>query len=179
VNRLVVVAFPDSSGAAKLQVALRPALVPQGAIPRLLADAVAVRERSGRVTTRHEVTVASGPQAGPEPLWALFVSLLVQGPLGGKLWGTRRRVLWQRLIEEGMDEGFLKEVLGAVPPAGSALFLLMEPSVLDELEPWLSPTAGRVLSAPVPANVDTALREELTRKWPLTSDAAPLGEPPD
>ncbi len=179
VKRLVVVAFPDSSGAGKLQVALRPTLMPQRGNPRLFAEAVAIRERSGRVTTRHEVTLASGPEAERELLWALLVVLLVQGPLGGKLWGVPTRVLWQRLIEEGMDEGFLKQVIAAIPPAGSALFLLMESSVVGELEPWRSRTVGRVLLAPVPVNVDSALGDELAREAPVTFGAASLGEPPD
>lgn len=163
VNHLVVVAFPDTLGAGKLLVALRPTLMPQRGNPRLLAEAVVVRERSGRVTTRHEVTLASGPEAEREPLWALLVTLLVQGPLGGKLWGASRRILWQRLIEEGMDEPFLRQVVAAILPAGSGLFLLMEPSVVDELERWRSLTAGTILSAPVAADIDLVLRDELTR----------------
>jgi len=165
VKHLVVVVFPDVSGAGKLQVALRPTLVPQRGNPRLLAEAVAIRERSGRVTTRHDVTLAPGPEAESEPLWALLVTLLVQGPLGGKLWGTPRRILWQRLIEEGMDERFLKQVVTAIVPTGSALFLLMEPSVIDKFEAWRSQTTGRgrVLSTTIAYNVDSALRDELTR----------------
>ncbi len=171
VKHLVVAAFPDTSGAGQLQVALRPTLVPQRGNPPLLAEAVAIRERSGRVTTRHEVTLASGPEAEREPLWALLVALLVQGPLGGKLWGAPTRVLWQRLIEEGMDEGFLKQVVAAVPPAGSALFLLVDPAMVDELKRWRSRTAGRLLSAPVPANVDSALGDELAREESARSTA--------
>jgi uncharacterized membrane protein len=163
VKHLVVVVFPDVSGAGKLQVALRPTLVPLRGNPRLLAEAVAIRERSGRVTTRHDVTLAPGPEAESEPLWALLVTLLVQGPLGGKLWGAPRRILWQRLIEEGMDERFLKQVVTAIVPAGSALFLLMEPSVIDEFEAWRSQTTGRVLSTTISSNVDSALKDELTR----------------
>ena len=92
-------------------------------------DAVIVaKDDEGRSRTVQtvDVTPAKGALAGS--WWGVFAGLLLGGPalLVGVLGGAAAGALYGRLVDRGLDDGWVKDMAEWVPPGTSALLLLVD-----------------------------------------------------
>ena len=141
-----------------------------------LADAVVVvKDDGGRVHVRQ--TTDPGPVQGglSGSIWGMFVGLLFGGPLIGGLVGAGAGALMTKLVDVGLDDGWVKQVGKWLDPGTSALLLLvtdgLSPTVVQELGRF----EGRVLYCTFPE----AVRRELVRVLDDAQGAAadPAGSP--
>lgn len=138
-----------------------------------LADAVVVvKDDGGRVHVRQ--TTDPGPVQGglSGSIWGMFVGLLFGGPLIGGLVGAGAGALMTKLVDVGLDDGWVKQVGKWLDPGTSALLLLvtdgLSPTVVQELGRF----EGRVLYCTFPE----AVRRELVR---VLDDAQGAAADPD
>src|SRR5688500_1144404 len=103
-------------------------------------DAVIVaKDSEGRSRTIEtvDVTPAKGALAGT--WWGLLGSLLVGGPAGIAIWvgGAAAGALYGKLIDRGLEDGWVRQMADWIDPDSSALLLLVEEGfdreVLEEL----------------------------------------------
>jgi uncharacterized membrane protein len=127
-----------------------------------LHDAVIVaKDASGhtRIVQTVDVTPARGAVAGT---WlGLFASFLVAGPAGLAVLagGTALGALYGKLVDRGLDDGWVKQMATWIDPSTSALLLLVEepiqPGVVEELHRFAG--TGQVAFTTLP----DAVRQEL------------------
>lgn len=132
-----------------------------------LADAVVVvKGADDKVHIRQ--TVDPSPKTGAlnGSMWGLFIGLLFgpAGPIVGVLAGAGGGALMAKLVDIGLDDGWVKQVGAWLDPDTSALLLLVaddvRPVVVRELERF----EGQVLYCTFPA----AVRHELERALAAT-----------
>jgi uncharacterized membrane protein len=129
-------------------------------------DAVIVaKDDEGRSRTVQtvDVTPAKGALAGS--WWGVFAGLLLGGPalLVGVLGGAAAGALYGRLVDRGLDDGWVKDMAEWVPPGTSALLLLVDagfdPQVVTELHRFegIGHVAFTTLPPDTKAEIESAL----------------------
>lgn len=141
-----------------------------------LADAVVVvKGPDDKVQIRQ--TVDPSPRTGAlnGSMWGLFIGLLFgpAGPIVGALAGAGGGALMAKLVDIGLDDGWVKQVGAWLDPDTSALLLLVaddvRPVVVRELERF----EGQVLYCTFPE----AVRQELERALAATPAEQRAGLP--
>lgn len=125
-----------------------------------LGDAVIIaKDQQGRARVLQTVDVTPGRGALIGTWWGLLAGLFV-GPLaiaGGAAAGA----LYGKLVDRGLDDGWIKEMKAWLEPGRSALLLLVtledRPAVLGELRRY----EGHVVTTDFPEAVQTELQEAL------------------
>lgn len=125
-----------------------------------LGDAVIIaKDPEGRARVLQTVDVTPGRGALIGTWWGLLAGLFV-GPLaiaGGAAAGA----LYGKLVDRGLDDGWIKEMKAWLEPGRSALLLLVtledRPAVLRELRRY----EGHVVTTDFPEEVQAELREAL------------------
>lgn len=127
-----------------------------------LADAVVVsKSDDGQVHIRQTVDPSPKTGALSGSMWGLLIGLLFgpAGPIIGAVAGAGTGALAAKLVDIGLDDGWIKQVGAWLDPATSALLLLVaddvRPSVVTELRRF----EGQVLYCTFP----DAVRHELER----------------
>src|SRR4051794_13955099 len=128
-----------------------------------MADAVVVAKTAeGRTHVRQTVDITPG-KAAVGGLWlGTFVGLLFGGPLGGAAIGAAGGALYAKLVDVGLDDGWVKQMSKWIDPGTSALLLLVTDETLraDALRE-LGRYEGKVVSTDFPDSVRDALQEAL------------------
>lgn len=141
-----------------------------------LADAVVVTKDDGGKVRVRQTSDPSPVQGGLSgSLWGMFAGLLFGDPLIGGLVGAAGGALISKLIDVGLDDGWVRQVGDWLDPGTSALLLLvadgLSPTVIRELGRF----PGDVLYCTFPDNV----RSELERSLGHVADLpVPDSEPP-
>lgn len=127
-----------------------------------LADAVVVsKDDAGRISVKEtvDVTPAKGAMAGS--WWGLLVGLLVGGPLAGLVGGVAAGALLGKLVDLGLDDGWVRDMAEWLDPNTSALLLLIEDTVHTSVIDELGRFEGKVVYTTLPDGVREALEAAL------------------
>ena len=133
----------------------------EGAIE--MADAVVVAKApGGRTFVRQTVDPTPG-RAAVGGMWlGTLVGLLFGGPLGGAAVGAASGAIYAKLVDVGLDDGWVKQMAAWIDPGTSALLLLLNDPVLrDEALKELGRFEGKVVSTDLPDAVREALQDAL------------------
>lgn len=157
-QHLVAIVFDRVGRATEVLVNLTN-LQAEGAL--VLADAVLIAKSSGGrplVQQTVDVTPAKGAAVGT---WLGLLGSLVAGPLaiaGGAVAGA----LYGKLVDQGLDDGWAKEMSQWLAPATSGLLLLVTIEHTDRVLSELGRYEGRIVSTdltePVRRELEAALR---------------------
>jgi len=141
-----------------------------------LADAVVVSKTDdGHVHIRQTVDPSPKTGALSGSMWGVLIGLLFGpvGPIIGAVAGAGTGALAAKLVDIGLDDGWIKQVGAWLDPSTSALLLLVaddvRPSVVTELRRF----EGQVLYCTFP----DAVRHELERAL-ATNPLPPVDSPP-
>jgi uncharacterized membrane protein len=162
-HQILVIALDKPSRASELLLALSN-LAREGKVR--MHDAVIVARDDGgrsRVVQTVDVTPAKGALAGT--WWGMLAGLLVGGPvfLATAVGGAAAGALYGRLVDRGLDDGWVKQMAQWVEPGRSALLLLVDAgfdhAVITELHRFegIGHVAYTTLPSDARAEVERAL----------------------
>jgi uncharacterized membrane protein len=128
-----------------------------------ISDAVIVaKPDEGRTVIRQTTDVTPGRAALGGAWLGTLVGLLFGGPIGGALAGAAGGALYAKLVDIGLDDGWVKQMSEWIDPGTSALLLLLnDPVVRDEALKELGRFEGTVVSTTFPDQVRHALEHAL------------------
>ena len=128
-----------------------------------LADAVVVaKTEAERTIVRQTVDVTPGRGALTGAWFGALVGFLFGGPIGGAVAGAAGGALYGRLVDVGLDDGWVKQMADWIDPGTSALLLLVNDPVLREgAIQELGRFDGTVITTTFPDNVRKTLEEAL------------------
>ena len=134
----------------------------EGAIE--IADAVVVAKTAdGRTHVRQTVDPTPGRAAMGGAWLGTLVGLLFGGPLGGAVAGAAGAALYAKLVDIGLDDGWVKQMAEWLDPGTSALLLLLnDDGVRAEVIEELQRFDGQLVTTTFPDSVRRALEEGLT-----------------
>jgi len=165
-DNLVAIVFDKPSRATEVLVNLMH-LQQEGALR--LADAVVLaKDESGRARIVETMDVTPGKGALIGGWWGLFASLLV-GPLaiaGGLAAGA----LYGKLVDKGLNDGWVKQMSEWLEAGRSALLLLVTVENKAEVLRELGRYEGEVVTTDFPESVRLELEQALRDR--RTTDAA-------
>lgn len=166
-DELVAIVFDKPSRAEEVLLNLAH-LQQEGAIK--LADAVIVtKDEQGRSAIRQTVDVTPGRGALAGGWWGLLIGTLVGGPLGGAIAGAvggASGALYGKLVDVGLDDGWVRQMAEWIDPGTSALLLLVADVRLDEVLRELGRFEGKVVTTTLPDPV----REQLEHALSMTNE---------
>jgi uncharacterized membrane protein len=134
----------------------------EGAIE--IADAVVVAKTAdGRTQVRQTVDPTPGRAAMGGAWLGTLVGLLFGGPLGGAVAGAAGAALYAKLVDIGLDDGWVKQMAEWLDPGTSALLLLLnDDGVRSEVIKELQRFDGQLVTTTFPDSVRRVLEEGLT-----------------
>lgn len=175
---LVIVAFDDEQTAFDARAALvrlqRDYLID-------MEDAVVITRKADGTVQLHQAVNLPAVGAVGGTFWGGLIGMLFLNPLLGAAVGAGAGALSGWLTDVGIDDEFLKEVGGSVPPGGSALGVLIRRMTADKVLSGLQDFAGkgRVLRTSLSAEQEARLAEALARAPQVpAADPAPPATPP-
>lgn len=155
---LVVFAFDTQDGARsmadKLQSLQKQQLV-------TLADAAVVtREGDGKPKIKQlNDLVGAGALGGA--FWGMLFGMLFFMPWMGLAIGSITGAIAGKFSDVGIDDTFIKEVSDAVKPGQSAIFLLVENTVVDKVVPEIKDLNPRVIKSSLSTEQEAKLKKLL------------------
>ena len=162
-QEILVVALDKPSRASELLLALTN-LAGEGKV-RMHDAVIVAKDEGGRSRTVQtvDVTPAKGALAGT--WWGMLGGLLIGGPafLAAAVGGAAAGALYGKLIDKGLDDGWVKEMAQWVEPGRSALLLLVDSgfdhAVISELRRFegIGHLSYTTLPADARAEVERAL----------------------
>jgi len=128
-----------------------------------LADAVVVaKTNEERTIVRQTVDVTPGKGALTGAWFGALVGLLFGGPIGGAVAGAAGGALYGKLVDIGLDDGWVKQMADWIDPGTSALLLLVNDPVLREgAVKELGRFDGTVITTTFPDNVRRTIEQAL------------------
>lgn len=140
-----------------------------------IEDAVVVtRDADGKVRL-HQPTNLTATGAVSGSLWGALIGLIFLNPLLGAAVGAGAGALSGALTDIGIDNNKMKEMGEALPPGGSALFILVRSvtgdKVLERLERFRA--KGRVISTSLSQEKEDAIRALVDKQ--VSGEAAQPG----
>lgn len=156
-SQLAVITFDDEEQASQALQSLR-GLEKQGLL-KLNDTAVVVKDRSGQVRTRNEVSSATETGAVVGGIIG-GVLLFMFPPLGAAL-GAAGGAAVGAALDEGVDGSFVREVQESLRPGTSALFVVAREGNLEAVLPALEPYRGTLRQTNLPTEAEEALRRAL------------------
>ena len=139
---LIVVSFDDALKAD--EVLLRLQRLEKAHLIDLEDAVVASRDAGAKIRIRQSYNLtALGAASGG--LWGALVGLVFLNPLLGLAAGAASGALAGYLTDIGIDDDFIREVADALPPASSAIFLLVRRATPDKVLAEFEGLGGRVL----------------------------------
>lgn len=126
-----------------------------------LGDAViAVKDNQGRVKLNQMVNLAAtGAVSGA--FWGTLIGFIFLMPLVGTAIGAASGALGGTLADVGINDNFMKDAAGALPPGGAGLFLLITKMTTDKVLADLEGVGGTVMRTSFDHTKEQALREAL------------------
>lgn len=128
-----------------------------------LSDAVVVAKGAdGRTAVRQTTDITPGRGALGGAWLGLLVGTLFGGPLGGVVAGAAGGALYGKLVDIGLDDGWVKQMSEWIDPGTSALLLLVNGATLrDSALRELARYEGRVVTTTFSNEVRDALQRAL------------------
>ncbi|MCC3243772.1 DUF1269 domain-containing protein [Methylocystis sp. WRRC1] len=162
-NDLLVIAFPSEEKAEQVRQKLftmqKEYLIEMG-------DAVvAVKGADGEIKLNQLFnTTAIGGVSGA--FWGALIGLIFMMPLAGAALGAASGAVSGALTDFGIDDKFMKDVAGAIPPGGAALFVLVRKMTTDKVLEGLKGVGGVVLRTSFEKSKEDAIRAALSAQAP-------------
>lgn len=162
-NDLLVIAFPSEEKAEQVRQKLftmqKEYLIEMG-------DAVvAVKGADGEIKLNQLFnTTAIGGVSGA--FWGALIGLIFMMPLAGAALGAASGAVSGALTDFGIDDKFMKDVAGAIPPGGAALFVLVRKMTTDKVLDGLKGVGGVVLRTSFEKSKEDAIRAALSAQAP-------------
>jgi uncharacterized membrane protein len=122
--------------------------------------AIVTRKTDGKPKIK-QLNNLVGEGAWGGAFWGLFFGLLFFAPWAGMAIGAATGALAGKMSDVGIDDNFIKEVAESVKPGTSALFVLVENTVMDKVLPEIKPFNAKVIKTSLSAEQDAKLRELL------------------
>lgn len=130
-----------------------------------LADAViAIKDAEGKARIHQTVDISAGKGAIAGGWWGVLLGTIVGGPVGGIVAGAISAgggALYGKLVDVGLDDGWVKQMADWLEPDTSALMLLVADIDLEAVLGELRRYEGRVVSTTFPDEVRARLEEAL------------------
>ncbi|VDS06924.1 hypothetical protein PARHAE_00095 [Paracoccus haematequi] len=166
-SELIVIAFDDEATGFELRAELvkmqRDYLIE-------MEDAVVVTRPAEDDIQLHQAVNLTAAGALGGGFWGTLVGLVFLNPLIGAAVGAASGTLAGRLTDIGINDDFMRDTARALPPGGSAVFVLLRKmtadKVLDRLQSFQR--RGRVLQTSLSRQDEDRLRDA------LSGDAAPV-----
>ncbi len=160
-ENLVAIVFDKPTRASEVLVNLMH-LHQEGALR--LADAVVVaKDPSGRAQIQQTVDITPARGALLGGWWGLLAGLLVGGPLA-VVGGAAAGALYGKLVDKGLDDGWIRQMSEWLEAGRSALLLLVtvenKAQVLRELGRYEGEVVSTDFPEPVRRELEEALRDE-------------------
>jgi uncharacterized membrane protein len=167
-DELVAIVFDKPTRAEEVLLNLAH-LQQEGAIK--LADAVVVtKSDEGKTKIRQTVDITPGKGALAGGWWGLLIGTIFGGPAMGILVGAASSAsgaLYGRLVDLGLDDGWIRQMAEWMDPHTSALLLLVSDARLDQVLAELRRFEGRLVTTTLPDEVrlqlEDALRDQISR----------------
>jgi uncharacterized membrane protein len=158
-STLAVIAYPDKNTAAEAAAALKQM---QDEFLIDLQDVAWVTKAQNGKLKLHEGTSLTGAGAAGGALWGFLFGLLFFVPLLGIAVGAATGALAGHLSEYGLDHEWINEVAAAIPPGGSALFVMARDANQERVLPEMAKFGGTVLKTNLTTEQQQALEAALT-----------------
>jgi uncharacterized membrane protein len=157
-STLIAVAYPDAQTADRV----RGELV-QATKEHLLQleDAVVVEHRPDGKIKLHQAMSTSGTGAAGGALWGGLIGLLFLAPLFGMAIGAASGAVAGKFTDVGVNDAFMKELGGKVPPGGAALIMLGRSDARDMVIVRVKPYGGEIIQTSLDDEDEARLRSAL------------------
>ncbi|WP_234854765.1 DUF1269 domain-containing protein [Paracoccus everestensis] len=158
---LIVIAFDDEASGFELRAEL---VKMQGEYLIEMEDAVVVTRAGEDGFTLHQAVNLTAAGALGGGFWGTLIGLVFLNPLIGAAVGAASGALAGRLTDIGINDDFMRDTARALPPGGSAVFVLLRKmtadKVLDRLQSFHR--RGRVLQTSLSQQDEDRLRDALS-----------------
>lgn len=173
-SELIVIAFDDEATGFELRAEL---VKLQQEYLIEMEDAVVVT-RSGEDDIKlHQAVNLTAAGALGGGFWGTLIGLVFLNPLVGAAVGAASGALAGSLTDVGINDDFMRDTARALPPGGSAVFVLLRKmtadKVLDRLKSFHM--RGRVLQTSLSQEDEARLRDALSGTVPPAPPAPPAG----
>jgi uncharacterized membrane protein len=158
-STLAVIAYPDQSTAGKAAAALQR--MQTDFLIELEDVAWVTKSRDGKMKL-HQASNETGTGAASGALWGFIFGLLFLVPIFGMAVGAATGALAGHFAHYGIDHKWIDEVASAIPPGGSALFVMARNSNQEQVLPEMAKFGGTVLKTNLTAEQQQALEGALS-----------------
>jgi uncharacterized membrane protein len=158
-STLAVIAYPNQGTAAEAAAALQRM---QRELLIQLEDVAWVTKAQDGKLKLHQGTSLTGAGAAGGAMWGFLFGLLFLVPLAGMAVGAATGALAGHLADYGIDDKWIKDVAGAIPPGGSALFVMARTTNQERVLPEMAKFGGTVIRTNLTAEQQQALEEALS-----------------
>lgn len=157
-NDLLVITFPSEQKAEEVRRKLFE-IQTENLID--MSDAVvAVKDAERHVRLNQFFnTTAIGGVSGM--FWGSLIGLIFMMPVAGAALGAASGAVSGTLTDFGIDDKFMKEVAGAIPAGGAALFVLVRKMTTDKVLEGLKGAGGDVIRTSFDKSKEEAIRAAL------------------
>jgi uncharacterized membrane protein len=160
-STLAVIAYPQQDTAAQAAAAL--ARMQKEYLIELEDVAWVTKNPDGKLKL-HQGTSLTGVAASGGALWGFVFGLLFLAPVAGLAIGAASGALVGHFSDIGINDKWIKEVASAIPPNGSALFVLARNSQNERVLPEMAKFGGQVLKTSLSDEQQAALEDALSAK---------------
>jgi uncharacterized membrane protein len=157
-STLAVIAFPSQSTAGEAAAALSQM---QKDLLIDLQDVAWVTKKPDGKLKLHQATSLTGEGAAGGAMWGFLVGLLFFVPVFGMAVGAATGALAGHFTHFGIDHKWLNEVASAIPPGGSALFVMARDTNQDRVLPEMAKFGGTLLKTNLTTEQQQALEDAL------------------
>ena len=141
-STLAVIAYPDQSTAGEAAAALQRM---QKEFLIELEDVAWVTKAQDGKMKLHQATSLTGAGAAGGAFWGFLFGLLFFVPIFGMAVGAATGALAGHFAHYGIDHKWINEVASAIPPGGSALFVMARNTNQERVLPEMAKLGGTVL----------------------------------
>jgi uncharacterized membrane protein len=157
-STLVAVAYPDAQTAEQVRAELVQA-TKEHLIE--LEDAVVVEHRHDGKIKLHQAMSTSGAGAAGGAMWGGLIGLLFLAPLFGMAVGAASGALAGKVSDVGVNDQFMKQLAGNVPPGGAALVVLGRSNAREKVVERVRPYGGEIIQTSLDPEEEEHLRAAL------------------
>jgi uncharacterized membrane protein len=160
-STLVAIAYPGQDTAQ--QAAATLAKMQKEYLIQLDDVAWVTKKPDGKMKL-HQGASLTGVAAAGGAFWGFLFGLLFLVPVAGMALGAATGAIVGHFSDIGIDDKWAKEVAAAIPPGGSALFVLARNANTERVVPEMAKLGGTVLKTNLPDDKQAALEEALSAK---------------
>ena len=140
-STLAAIAYPEQGTAAEAAAALQR--MEKEFLIDLQDVAWVTKSQDGKLKL-HQGAGLTGVGAAGGAVWGFIFGLVFLVPLAGMAVGAATGALAGHLSDYGIDDKWIKEVASAIPPGGSALFVMARDTDQEQVLPEMAKFGGTV-----------------------------------